>query len=173
MGMPSPLFSAAGFKAFLKRESALRQFLIVFVIAAAAYAVLFSVIEKMRLRKGPWQVTFGQAEGTPAIVVDQPRLGITNVTLVFEGQLADRHAIQRPPFRFSEAHPVPFDVPYGRVIFLDTTVLPGTVTMQLFGHEIEFIPRVLVLDHSEHAWRSGEVIRVAATQTQPSAPEPH
>ena len=153
----------------MKPKGALRQFLIVFIIAAVAYAVLYSVIEKLRLRKGPWQVSFGENAGVPTITIDQPRLGITNVTLVFEGRLVDRHPLQRPPFRFSEARPVPFDVPYGRVIFLDTTFLPGTVTMQLFGHEIEFIPRVLVLDHAERPWRPGEVIRVVPTQPQPTA----
>ena len=160
----------------MKREGALRQFLIIFLVAAAAYGVLFAVIEKMRGRRGPWQVSFGEAAGAPAIVIDQPRLGITNVTLVFEGLPAERsplHPLQRPPWRFAEARPVPFDVPYGRVIFLDTTFLPGTVTLQLFGHEIEFIPRVLVLDHEEHAWRCGEVIRLPAAKTQPSSPKSH
>jgi hypothetical protein len=157
----------------MKKKGAVRQFLIAFLITAIAYAVLFTVVEKMRGRKGPWQVSFGEAAGEPAIVIDQPRLGITNVTLVFEGQSAERSPLQRPPWRFAEARPVPFDVPYGRVIFLDTTFLPGTVTMQLFGHEIEFIPRVLVLDNEEHAWRSGETIRVAPAKTLPSSPEPH
>lgn len=150
-------------------KGTLRQFLIAFIIAAVSYAVLYTVIEKLRLRKGPWQVTFGEADGAPKIIIDQPWLGISNVTLVFEGQSPDRHPLQRPPFRFSEARMVPFDVPYGRVIFLDTTFLPGTVTMQLFGHEIELLPRVLVLDQSEHPWLPGKVIHVAPAKTQPSS----
>ena len=152
----------------MKREGALRQFLIVFVIAAVAYAVLFSVIERMRGRKGPWQVTFGEASGAPAIVIDQPRLGITNVTLVFEGQTATGSPAPLP-LDFAQARMVPFEVPYGKVILLDTTFLPGTVTMQLFGHEIELLPRVLVLDHSEHAWRPDEVIRVMPEEPRPAS----
>jgi len=157
----------------MKKKGAVRQFLIAFLITAIAYAVLFIVVERMRGRKGPWQVSFGEAAGAPAIIIDQPRLGITNVTLIFEGQSVGRSPLQRPPWRFAEARPVPFDVPYGRVIFLDTTFLPGTVTMQLFGHEIEFIPRVLILDHEEHAWRSGETIRVAPAKTLPITSETH
>jgi hypothetical protein len=38
----------------------------------------------------------------------------------------------------------------------------------LFGHEIELLPRVLVLDHSKHPWLPGEVIRVAPFKTQPT-----
>jgi len=37
---------------------------------------------------------------------------------------------------------------------MDTTFLPGTVAFQLFGHEIELLPRVLIIDHEEHPWHS-------------------
>jgi hypothetical protein len=43
---------------------------------------------------------------------------------------------------------------------MDPTFLPGTLTFRLFGHEIELLPRVLMLDHQEHLWRSDEVIRL-------------
>jgi hypothetical protein len=35
---------------------------------------------------------------------------------------------------------------------MDTTFLPGTVTFQIFGHEIELLPRVLIIDHQERPW---------------------
>jgi hypothetical protein len=149
-------------------KSALRQLLIVFLIAAATYALLYTGIERRRNVKGPWQITFSQIADAPAIFIDQPTLGITNVTLIFEGQ----HAEESPaPHRmhFAEAREVPFDVPYGKVIFLDTTFLPGTVTLQMFGHEIELIPRVLVLDHTAHPWRIGEEIRVTPAKPQPAS----
>ena len=152
----------------MKREGALRQFLIAFLIAAVAYAVLYTVIENRRTRKGPWLVNFGQASGAPAIIINQPRVGITNVTLIFEGQTAAGSPTPLP-LNFAEARMVPFEVPYGKVIFLDTTFLPGTVTMQLFGHEIELLPRVLILDHSEHPWSPNEVIRVMPATTQPAS----
>jgi hypothetical protein len=150
----------------MKREGALRQFLIAFIIAVVAYGVLYTVIENKRNRKGPWLVTFGQVKGAPAIFINQPQVGITNVTLIFEGQTAAGSPAP-PPVNFALARIVPFDVPYGKVIFLDTTFLPGTVTMQLFGHEIELLPRVLILDHSKHPWRADEVIRLAPAKTPP------
>jgi hypothetical protein len=46
-------------------------------------------------------------------------------------------------------------VPFGKCVFLDTTFLPGTVVLDLFGHEVQLLPRVLTIDHVEHAWHSG------------------
>ena len=41
---------------------------------------------------------------------------------------------------------------------MNTTVPPGTVTFQLFGRELELLPRVLVIDWQEHSWRPETVI---------------
>ncbi len=59
----------------------------------------------------------------------------TNVTLVFD-----------------QPREVPFDVPFGKCIFMDATRLPGTVTLVLFGHEIELRPRTLTLDEKDYNW---------------------
>jgi hypothetical protein len=70
-----------------------------------------------------------------------------------------------------EARPVPFEVPFGSVIFFDTTVLPGTVTMRLFGHEIEFIPRTLIIDHTPYGWINGTniFVRPSTAETNSAA----
>jgi hypothetical protein len=52
--------------------------------------------------------------------------------------------------------------PFGSVKFLDTTVLPGTVTLDLFGHEVELLPRTLIVDKREHPWSSGQRIELPA-----------
>jgi hypothetical protein len=59
---------------------------------------------------------------------------------------------------FERPRPVPFDVPYGRCIFMDTTFLPGTIVFEMFGHEVQLIPRVLTIDKQEQPWRGNEVI---------------
>jgi hypothetical protein len=41
---------------------------------------------------------------------------------------------------------------------MDTTFFPGTVTLRLFEHEIELVPRVLVIDLQEHPWLSESTI---------------
>ena len=57
---------------------------------------------------------------------------------------------------FDTPKPVPYPVPFGRCVFMDTTFLPGTLTFQIFGHELELLPRVMILDHEERRWISGE-----------------
>jgi hypothetical protein len=52
---------------------------------------------------------------------------------------------------------------------MDTTFLPGTLTLQVFGHEIELLPRVLVVDLKEHSWHSFELLsleRAAAIKSR-------
>jgi hypothetical protein len=88
----------------------------------------------------------------PGIVINQPKLGITNVQISFadEIQPATNSAVT---LYFRQPKPVPYTVPFGNCVFMDTTFLPGKVTFQLFGHEIELLPRVLVIDRQEHSWR--------------------
>lgn len=139
-------------------EGALKHFVAAFVIAGACYVLLFFGIEHLRSRKGPWEVTFTSIPSDtgpiPAVIAAQPELGISNVTLAFPtASLPEGFSPHK--WVAAEARTVPFEVPFGSVIFLDTTVLPGTVTMRLFGHEIEFIPRTLIIDHTAYRWLNG------------------
>jgi hypothetical protein len=59
---------------------------------------------------------------------------------------------------------------------MDTTFLPGTVTLQVFNHEIELLPRVLVIDGQEHPWLSESTITlhpaaVGSSSQTPRNPE--
>lgn len=128
------------------------QVVLVFFGALLLYAISFSLIEGARQAKGPWQVTFRtDAVGQPEVSVTQPTLGLSNVHFVFRDA-----RIQQTNFSRTILFDTPItNVPFGRVVFLDTTFLPGTVTLDLFGHEIEFLPRTLVLDRKEVSWKSG------------------
>ncbi len=139
-----------------------KHLLLAFLAALALYAVLFYAIERRRTSAGPWQVHFGgAAEGAPALTINQPHLGLTNVKIVFSGGRAPAKPVQA--MAFAEARTVPFDVPFGRCVFLDTISLPGTVVLQLYGHDIQLMPRVLTIDRIEHPWHSGETLRLQAT----------
>jgi hypothetical protein len=135
----------------VKHERPLKHFLVAFVMALVCYAVFYPAIERRRNRHGPWEVTFTVSEGAPAIMIQQPKLAITNVTIAFPEQPAPASNSLRTVF-FDEPHAVPYDVPFGKCLFMDTTFLPGTVTFQLFGHEIELLPRALIIDRQEHPW---------------------
>jgi hypothetical protein len=138
----------------MKSDGALKHFILAFLLALVCYALFYYTIEHRRIRKGPWEVTFtNNIAGTPLVVVNQHKLAITNYQIAF----ADQPALSTNSMgtlRFSQPQPVPYPVPFGKCVFMDTTFLPGTVTFQLFGHEIELLPRALIIDRQEHPWVS-------------------
>ena len=144
-----------------KPERFWRHALTVFLASVALYFGGFWLLEHLRVRRGPWEVSFrSETNGTPLLVIRQAHYGLDGVALAFPGAPA-------PPA--AESATVRFDrperqaeVPFGRVKFFDTTFLPGTVTFDLFGHEIELLPRTLILNGQEHPWRSGERIELPA-----------
>jgi hypothetical protein len=134
----------------------LKQVLLVFAVVCVGYFSLFSLIERSRGRKGPWEITFtSDTNGAPMFVVDQEYLGIRGKRVVFQGQKATNPTVR---LSFKEARQFPFAAPVGQCVFLDTSVLPGTVTLRAYGHEIELIPRTLIVDHEEYSWRSQDSV---------------
>jgi len=147
---------------------------------AKAFAVLFAAVllfylgafygcEHMRARKGPWEVQFNtDATGRPSIVVYQPRLAISAVEILFHDEqvstmnLSERVAFNKP------LKPTPF----GKVIYEDLTFLPGVVTFDLFGHEIELLPRVLIVNKKEVPWVSDFVVELSRTNKPAIPPKP-
>ncbi len=156
----------------MKRDNPAKHFIVAFVIALLGYILVYHFIENRRTRKGPWQVTFtNNAGGTPAIVINQPALSISNVQIQFLNPITNYQSVTNR-LLFNQAKPVPYDVPFGKCVFMDTTFQPGTLTFQFFGHEIELLPRVLVLDRQEHAWKSGQIIALNAQSPTNAPPGP-
>ena len=139
----------------MKFPGPLKHFIFAFIIALVLYVSFYRAIEHRRTRNGPWQVTFTNALGAPALIINQPNLSIPNVTIRFPGQppsTTNSFTVFDPP------RDVPFDVPFGQCIFMDTTFQPGTVVFSNFNHEIQLLPRVLTIDKQERPWQSGETI---------------
>jgi hypothetical protein len=156
----------------MKPPGPAKHFILAFLLALVGYVVLYQTIEHRRTRQGPWRVTFttGTA-GIPDIVINQPRLAITNVQISFAGEALP--ATNNPvTLAFDLPRPVPYEVPFGNCVFMDTTFLPGTVTFQLFGHEIELLPRVLVIDRQEHSWRPDTTVALPRGPTAPAQAKP-
>ena len=137
-----------------KSEGILKHFGMAFGLAILCYVLFYSCDRQLRVRKGPWELTFrNEADGTPNLVINQHALGITNLTLRIEGESA---AVKKPE---TIVFTGPGDtIPFGDILFFDTTYLPGTVTLDLFGHEIEIMGRTLILNFQEHPWQSGEQV---------------
>lgn len=136
----------------MRQEGILKHFAAALVIAVVFYFAGFNWLQHRRVEKGPWQVTFQtDAAGTPAISIVQSNLNIFKTISFPRGRAAP--GLSRT-LAFGQETP---DLPFGEMIYQDPTFLPGTVTMRLFGHEIELLPRVLTIDKKEYTWRSGGV----------------
>jgi hypothetical protein len=148
-----------------------KQIILLFLAVLALYAASYTWIEHRRHVKGPWEVTFDAEDGgRPSLSIDQPALGVTNLTLRFSKERLELTETGLPVrIRFDK--PL-VSVPYGRVIFEDLTFLPGVVTFDLFGHEIELMPRVLVINKQEIPWRTGAAIDLGDWQKPAESPQP-
>jgi len=154
----------------MKSDGPVKHLVVALLLAVGCYAVFYPSIEHRRTRKGPWDVTFATTNDVtfsstnadvPLLIINQPKLAITNVQVVFVDQMV-RAGKASTNMKFSIPKPVPYEVPFGTCVFMDTTFLPGTVTFELFGHEIELLPRVLVIDRQEHPWVSNNKTTVHA-----------
>ena len=125
-------------------------------VTLVGYIAIFSWMEHNRRKNGPWEITFTTVNNSPALLLSHTKLNLTNVTIVFLGSVAPTNLPQTICFQHGRV--APFDLPMGKCVFLDTLYLPGTVTIQAFGHEIQMLPRTLSLDRVEHPWLSGEKI---------------
>jgi hypothetical protein len=144
----------------MKSDNLLRHLVIPFGIAVVVYVISYSWIEHRRTRKGPWEVTFtNDSSGAAMLVINQPSLAITNLQITFPGETNRTNAT----LSFSQPQPVPWDLPYGKCVGMDTTFLPGMIAIDLFGHEIQLIPRVLTIDQKEMPWVSNKTIPVTGT----------
>jgi hypothetical protein len=154
----------------MRSDGLLRHFALAFVLALAGYAVFYFAIENRRTRQGPWQVAFtNNPAGAPTIIIDQPTIGVTNVQITFPG--ATFGSTNAPcTLRFDQPRQVPYPVPLGKCLFMDTTFLPGTITFELVGHEIELLPRVLIIDFQEHPWQSGALITLPPAKASRPSP---
>ena len=128
-----------------------KHLLIGFVLAVVGYSVFFFIDQRVRARKGPWEVTFTtNAQGHATILVNQKSLNIRDLSIAFEGESPT-----------GELQVVRFDkpkkrLPFGATKFEDLTYLPGSVAFDFFGHEVELLPRTLYLNKKEVPWQSSQ-----------------
>jgi len=137
------------------------------LLALAIYIGGFKFDQHLRTRRGPWQVTFtSDHSGAPAIIINQQKLAIANLEIVFAGETTT-NAPGTVAFDFPEK-----PMPFGKVKFEDLTYLPGTVTFDFFGHEIELIPRTLYINRKARPWKCNETITLTTADKPASLPEP-
>jgi hypothetical protein len=143
------------------------HFAAAFVLAAILYASAFFTDHHLRTRRGPWQLTFAAQPDSPTrLTIHQPALGLTNIHIILHEEF-DR-AIQDTVHFHAPGQPVPI----GHVKYEDLTYLPGVVTLELFGHEIELLPRVLYVNRQAQPWRSDTTLHLHPEDRLPSLEDP-
>jgi hypothetical protein len=134
----------------------------------------------LRHRKGPWELEFsGSGPGEPAVRIEQGAMQVSNITLLFHGEKATNSPADSSSngpsgsnwvkMPFAEVKRTP---PFGRLLYQDLTFLPGVLTFDFYGHEIEIMPRVLVVNKREYPWRSGTTIDLWPTNKPATPPQP-
>ena len=153
----------------MKSGGIARQVIFVFLATVVGYVVVFSLIQRQRAGDGPWLVTFASESGVPMLSISQTNLNLHDVKILFSDQSAGTNVTQT--MDFATARGVPFAVPFGECVFFDARFLPGTVVFEMFGHEIQLLPRVLTIDKVERPWKSGAIITLSPTNsTVPTPP---
>jgi hypothetical protein len=146
-----------------------RSMAVWFFIVLALYLAAFYGFEYLNHRKGPWAVEFLlDPAGHPKMVVSQSALQVSNMAMVFYGEQAAATNLPQKVL-FDEPRR---SVPFGRVIYEDLRALPGVVTFDLFGHEIELLPRVLIVNKREIPWQPGATINLSASNKPALPPRP-
>lgn len=153
----------------MKSDAFPRSLLLAGVAIMALYFVVFYGIEGCRHAKGPWEVTFTTNELGPVALVKQPRLDLS-ATIKFPGETGRTTNLPQT-VRFNRPkQPVPF----GDVIYEDLMQLPGIVTFDFFGHEIELSPRTLIVNKRQVPWTPPPSLELWPTNklAQPPKPRP-
>lgn len=143
-------------------DNIVKQVVLVFLVVLGAYVLLFAGDFFLRTNKGPWRVRFFETNSAPAIEVSQERAGIRGVVLIFEGETLSNRVDQTMEFRQPKQV-----IPFGKTKFEDLTYLPGSVAFDLFGHEVELLPRTLYINKTEKGWTSGQIYGLKPSEKLP------
>jgi hypothetical protein len=143
----------------MKSDGILKNMVITLAVTVVLYLVFFYWVEHRRTTQGPWQITFhSSANGTPSLMISEPALNISRTILFTYEKVALTNFAQT--LRFDRTIT---NLPFGQLIFQDPTFLPGTFTANFFRHEIELLPRVLVIDKKEFPWQTPGDISITET----------
>lgn len=131
---------------------------------AVLYFAVFYGIEGCRKSKGPWRVTFTTNNAGAVIEVSQATMKHSTV-LRFPGEVV-------PPTNYPVT--IEFDRPkkravFGTVIYEDLMQLPGVVTFNFFGHEVELAPRALNVNRRSIPWSPSPAVELWPTN-KPATP---
>ena len=137
----------------------------VFVGTLFAYVTVYGACTAMKRRGGAWELTFALSNDVPALVIRHPSRLPEPVTVLFPGEKPERMDL---PITAVFNVPITNRMAFGPVLHIDTSTLPGVVTLNCFGHAVEIFPRALSLDLQEVPWVPGTNITLTAAGKPPA-----
>ena len=148
----------------MKSDGLVRHALIAFAIAVVFYVTGFSWMQHRRTFKGPWLIQFStDTGGHPAMLISQRTLNISQKLSFTNDTLARTNFSETRDFTEATTN-----LPFGEMLMQDPLYLPGTLAMRLFGHQVEILPRTLIIDNREIPWGSQAEIDLKAATNTPS-----
>ena len=136
-----------------------------FVATLFLYVTVYGACTAMKRRGGAWEITFAVSNGTPALVIQHPLRLPQPVTILFPGEKPERTDL---PITAVFNIPITNRMAFGPILHIDTSTLPGVVTLNCFGHPVEIFPRALSIDLVERPWIPGTNITVTAESKPPA-----
>jgi hypothetical protein len=142
-----------------------KSVVLTFVIAAIFYVLAYSFINRRQVVKGPWQVSFAtNPAGVPQLIIGQPALGISNVTVQFTGE-----KLEPTNHTGAVAFTTPRQsTPFGSLVYDDLMFQPGAVALDCFGHLVEMLPSALGLNGQRFEWTNNAVYPLVSTDKLPA-----
>jgi hypothetical protein len=139
----------------MRSEGILKHVGVALLIAVVFYFVTYTWIEHRRVVHGPWEIRFSSdTAGVPSLSISETELNISK-TVRFTGGKTKPNISKSVEFRLETP-----ELPFGEIVFQDPTFLPGTLSMHLFDHKVELVPRVLFIDGKEYPWNSTNEVEV-------------
>lgn len=122
-----------------------------FFVALAFYTVFYQLDRHWRLNKGPWTVEFAAdpAQTNLVLTINQASLGIENFQILIEGETTSATNLPKA-ISFDDPYKT---LPFGDLFYHDLTYLPGVLTLDIMGHEIELLPRILTVNRESVPWK--------------------
>lgn len=147
-----------------------RRLFWLFVGTLFLYVTVYGACTAYKRGRGAWELTFTTTNGTPALIIGHPLRLPAPVTVLFPGEQPERTDL---PITAVFNVPITNRMAFGPVLYVDTTTLPGVVTLNCFGHAVEIFPRALSLDLEERPWIAGTNITLTpATKPPPDRLKP-
>lgn len=142
--------------------SSVKHVFVLFVATLFGYVTIYGGCQMVRRKGGPWNLTYAiGSNGVPELRIEHPKvLGPSPVIVSFPGEKPTRTDL---PITAVFSVPITNAMPFGPVIFVDNTLLPGTVCVNCFGHVVELVPRTLFIDMQDVGWAPGTNIVLSTT----------